>query len=380
MGKSSLRALAAVGLSPVVLLALPNPAVGQVPLGALEPGRWPVGFATLALARSATIPHTLPLEIGIWYPAEDSAGTRLTYRRYFLLGEHRDTTVPAELTGFITFLMEHGAPEAEVAAWLDQPMLASAGPKRAGPRFPLVLLAQGNGQTLHDQAPLAEYLASQGYVVATTPSPMRITGPLTSEDDIGRRAEEQAGDLAEARSALAARPDVRPGAIGVVGHSFGARAALLYAMRDPDVAALVSLDGGIGTATGRASQERAPSYHAAAMRAPLLHFYERLEEFMAPDFGLLCALRGSRRWVVEVPEARHHHFTSLGAAVLLHPALGPALRGTNRTAGAYRAVAQATLEFLDAFLQKDRTAAARVADLAAHPPLGAPRALDAECR
>jgi len=373
------HALAAVGAWLAVLLALAGPAAGQGHSGALEPGHWPVGFTTLASAESATV-HPPAVEIGIWYPAEDSAGIRLTYRRYFLLGAPPDTGLTAELTGLTDFLTEHGAPAAEVAAWLDEPMLASTDAKPAGPRFPLVLLAQGNGQTLHDQAPLAEYLASHGYVVATTPSPMRITGPLTGEGDIGRRAEEQASDLAEARSALAARLDVRPGAIGVVGHSFGARAALLFAMGDPDVAALVSLDGGIGTATGRASLERAPSYRAAAMRAPLLHFYERLDEFMAPDFGLLCTLRRARRWVVEVPDAHHHHFTSLGAAVLLHPALGPALRATPRTAGAYRAVAEATLEFLDRLVGKDRTAATRVGDLVVHRPLGAPRALDAECR
>jgi pimeloyl-ACP methyl ester carboxylesterase len=34
----------------------------------------------------------------------------------------------------------------------------------------------------------------------------------------------------------------------VLAHSFGARAALLFAMHDPSVAGLVSLDGGIGTA------------------------------------------------------------------------------------------------------------------------------------
>jgi dienelactone hydrolase len=362
--------IAALALWPAAALALAGPAAGQTREGALEAGRWPVGFATVVRAAS-------PLEIGIWYPARDSAGTRLTYRGYFLDPGSRDSSLAAELTGLTAFLREHGAPEAEVAAWLGQPMLASSGVEPAGPRFPLVLLAQGNGQTIHDQAPLAEYLASHGYVVATTPSPMRVTGPLAGEEDIGRRAEEQANDLAEARSALASRPDVRPGAIGVVGHSFGARSALLYAMRDRDVAALVSLDGGIGTATGRSSQEQAPSYHPAAMRAPLLHFYERLDQFMAPDFRLLCTLRRSSRWVVEVPHAHHHHFTSLGAAVLLHPALGPALRADAGTAEAYRAVTEATLEFLDAFVRREEAAAVRAR--AVHPPLGPPRTLSGEC-
>ena len=48
-------------------------------------------------------------------------------------------------------------------------------------------VAQGNAQTVQDQAHLAEYLASYGYVVATTPSPMLITGPLTDESQVGAR-------------------------------------------------------------------------------------------------------------------------------------------------------------------------------------------------
>ena len=93
-----------------------------------------------------------------------------------------------------------------MAAWLDAPMLATADPDPSGGRFPLVLVAQGNGQSAPDQAPLAEYLASHGYVVATSPSPMRISGPLVDEASVGARAEEQAADLAFLRAALDARP------------------------------------------------------------------------------------------------------------------------------------------------------------------------------
>jgi dienelactone hydrolase len=336
--------ITALALWPAAVLALAGSATGQTRARALEAGRWPVGFATMARAHS-------PLEIGIWYSARDSAGTRLTFRRYFLDAASRDSSLAAELTGLTGFLTEHGAPEAEVAAWLDQPMLASADVEPAGPRFPL----------------------------ATTPSPMRVTGPLAGEEDIGRRAEEQANDLAEANSALASRPDVRPGGIGVVGHSFGARAALLYAMRGSDVRALVSLDGEVGTATGRSSQEAAPSYRAAAMRAPLLHFYQRLDPFMGPDFGLLCTLRRSTRWVVEVPDLHHHHFTSLGAAILLHPALGPALRARAETAEAYRAVTEATLEFLDVFVRQEQATGVRGPALTVRRPRGPPRRLGVEC-
>ena len=259
---------------------------------ALAPGRWPVGFTHLEAADSSRPLQSgqpRPLDIGVWYPARASAAPHLTYRTYFLLSPPRQDSLPAaeaarrELDGFAGFLASHGAPAAAVTAWLDAPMLATPDPPAAGARFPVVLVAQGNEQSLHDQAPLCEYLASHGYVVATAPSPMRISGPLTDEHDVGARAAEQAQDLAVVLARLAPRGDVDARRVGVVGHSFGARAALLFGMAEPRVAALVSLDGGIGTATARTNLEQVPSFHPSALRAPVLHFYERLDAFMAPD-------------------------------------------------------------------------------------------------
>jgi dienelactone hydrolase len=222
---------------------------------------------------------------------------------------------------------------------------------------------------------LAEYLSSYGYVVATTPSPMRVTGPLTDEREVGPRANEQALDLACARGVLAGRPDVLGLRMGLVAHSFGARAALLLAMLDPRVAAVVSLDGGIGTATGRTSLESLPSYRAGAVRAPILHFYEQLDAFMAPDFGLLRSLTAADRWLVAVPALHHHHFTSLGAASIEYPSVRGAIAATAATAQAYTSVARATLEFLDAFVKEDSMARSRFQRGAAWPHLGPAEAI-----
>jgi dienelactone hydrolase len=345
----------------------------------LRPGPWPVGFTHLAAAdtsRPLASGRPRPLDIGVWYPARSASATRLTYRGYFLLTPPPDDFLPPadagrrELDGFVGFLASQGADSADINAWLDAPMLAAADAPEARRQFPLVLVAQGNGQTLHDQAPLAEYLASRGYVVASVPSAMRIAGPLADEQAVGARADEQAADLAFLLARVAGRTDIRPGRVGVVAHSFGARAALLLAMREPRIAALVSLDGGIGTAAGRASLESAPSYDSTALRAPILHFYERLDPFMAPDFGLLRSLGPAERWLEPVPAMHHHHFASLGAVSGAYPALRPALAASAETARAYASVAAATRDFLDAFLKDDTAARARLRRATPWPPLG----------
>lgn len=331
-------------------------------------GPWQVGFVfihSVDSTRPMENGNPRPLDLGIWYPTETAGPPRLTYRAYFLVASPE-----AEVEKFIQFLLSHGAAERDVARWLDAPMRAVRDAAPSDQRHPLVLLAQGNGQTVPDQAPLAEYLASHGYVVATTPSPMRVTGPLTDEAEMGRRAAEQAVDLEKAADLLIRqRRDIAGDQFGVIGHSFGARAGLLMMMDGARVAALVSLDGGIGTATGRTSMESVAGFHAGAVRSPILHFYERLDDYMTPDFSLLRSLNRSERWIRLVP-LRHHLFTSLGAATVEYPRLRGAMAANDTSAMAYSAVERGTLQFLDAFLKRNPAARARVDGNAALPPLG----------
>ena len=104
---------------------------------------------------------------------------------------------------------------------------------------------------MQDQAALAESLASHGYVVATTPSPVRLGAKMESEADVPAMAEEQARDLEVALAVLTPRAVADASRTAVIGYSFGARPALLLAGRHPAWRALVSLDGGIGSADAK---------------------------------------------------------------------------------------------------------------------------------
>ena len=341
-------------MAPLRLAALFLPLATAAALGPgpTRTGPWPVGFHLLPISDSA---HPRPFTAAVWYPARGGTRGRLTYRKYLGVGGGDE-----EISGLAGLLASRGAPEEEIAAWLDRPMLAASDAPPLGGRHPLVLIAQGNGQTIQDQAPLAEFLASHGYVVGTAPSPMRLTGPLTDEREVGARAAEQARDLALLAGEMARRPDVDASRIGLVGHSFGARAALLLAMRDTRVAALVSLDGGIGTAAGRGSLEAAPGFAPERLETPVLHLYETADSVMAPDFGLLRSLDRADRWIGRVPGMRHHLFTSLGAAAGEQPGLRRALGASAEVGAGYAAIAAATADFLDAFVAGDERARERI--------------------
>lgn len=342
------------------LLAL-GAAVAPTPDG---PADHPIGFRVLERFDSARAtpehPQGRPLQIAVWYPAA-TAGAPLSFRDFVALTATETSfgkpSNPAAssvtaVQPYRDFLGKAGASPDEVDRWLARRMKASRNAPPAKGRAPLVLIAQGNGDSAVDQEFLAEALALRGYVVATIPSQARIGGPMKSEDEIPGHADAQATDLAFAVSALQADAHVQRGRYGLVAHSFGARSALLLAMRDPGAAALVSLDGGIGAKTGKGLLEKARGFDSSRVTAPILHLYEEADEFMTPDFDLLRSLDHSDRWLVRVDSMRHVHFSSTGILVRAVPSIAARTSADGATAAAWDAVAESTASFLDRFLSK----------------------------
>ncbi len=316
---------ASIGLAPSAAAGIPSLGTG------LHFGSDRVGFRRLGAAES---------EVDVWYPAV-RGGRAMRFADSI-----------GDTAGTAGFLRHAGVPAAEVASLLDAPLAAHAdAPARPGVAHPLVLVAQGNGQVAADQAVLCEFLASWGYVVTTTTSPMRWK-PMEKEDQVGSFAETQCGDLAAAVGVVAAAMPADTTRLAVVGHSFGARAALLLSMRNPRVRALVSLDGGIGTATALASFRAAPSFRIDAPLPSILHFYERLDAFMTPDFTLLHELAARSLDLREVHDLHHTQFTTYGFAVSHRPGLARVTHASANTARSARSVAEETRRFLDAHVKE----------------------------
>ena len=271
------------------------------------------------------------LQITVWYPAVPDSGRRQTYGDYFDLTASEltaasESTLTAAREKYFAFMTAHGVTREALDSWFASPMGAVADAAPAKQHHPLVVIAQGNGQSAVDQCSLAESLVGYGFVVATCPSSTRVF-PLKDESELGRCAEQQADDIAMLVGQVSKRKDVDASRIGVIGHSLGARGALFFAMREHKVRVLISLDGGIGTLTGRTVMEASASFTWRAMAAKVFHFYETLDAFMKPDFSLLLDLSGQPVQVARVPDMHHQHFTSLGAWVGTVPGLLDATHG-----------------------------------------------------
>ena len=297
--------------------------------GGLAPGAYQVGYERLG--RASGLVH-------VWYPAR-APGTRLTVREY----------LQADTSRMLAFLASAKVSDATTKLLLGRSLYASASAKALDGEFPLVLVAQGNGQDVFDQVVLCEYLASHGFVVATTPSPM-IRTPMTNDNQVGQMAAIQATQLSIAIHTVSTAHKIDANRIGLVGHSFGARAALLLAMNNPKIKAIVSLDGGIGTATAAESFRKAPSFNSVTALPPLLHLYETLDDFMAPDFALIKSLRLQSVSLAPVEGMHHTHFTTYGSAVALFPDLAALTRATLATGTSVVKTHVQTKDFLKKYL------------------------------
>ncbi len=305
--------------------------------GPLAPGPNPVGFSSWVErdASRMTDAHARAVQVSLWYPSTDRAvAPRLSIADYVALGATErgqpasDSSSATSVGQFVTFLASSGVPRADVMRWLASPMRARRDAAHLAHAIrPLILVAQGNGHAAYHQAVLCEYLASHGYTVVTTPSPLRLGATLAGDSDIFAVAADQAADLEVATRAAVRRGLADSAHVATVGHSFGARASLLVVLHR-HASMLVSLDGGIANAQGRAWLDHAPVDLTHA-RGSLVHIFQEGDSIVVPDFGTVRRLTGMDRTLILADGLRHWGFTSFGTSAAAFPTVAPGPASAN---------------------------------------------------
>jgi pimeloyl-ACP methyl ester carboxylesterase len=252
----------------VLVLGLSGLARAQSPplWDKLPPGPHPVGFKTswqfdYSRRYNTTFDDKTtyaadkaprPILINLWYPASKSGeAKRMPHRAYLGIRSHNP-----RLAGFSTKLAEYnraviakevmGKPEAELTGreqslldeFLDSPTacVRDAAPARGS--FPLVVYHSGAGSSFEDDSVFCEFLASHGFVVLGSAFPKRNGSSLAPDGEEG-----SARDLAFLVAHARQIPGADWGRVGVVGHSLGAQAVLLYRSQADSLAdAVVCLD------------------------------------------------------------------------------------------------------------------------------------------
>jgi dienelactone hydrolase len=125
---------------------------------------------------------------------------------------------------------------------LDRPTGAFQEARPAEGRFPLIVHMSGYNSAPYHHASLFEYLAGHGYIIAALPSIGMYAADI---DDEQLSIEVQARDLEFATVYMRDFPTVDPDRLGTTGMSWGGMSNVLFAQRNYNVDAVVTLDGAI---------------------------------------------------------------------------------------------------------------------------------------
>jgi pimeloyl-ACP methyl ester carboxylesterase len=387
----SIRAYPRRWLALLALLALEShPCAGAEPplWNELSPGAHGVGFRSAwALDYSRRYNTTFddktnystgkaprPILVNMWYPAvKVEKARRMPHRGYLTihseepllakfsrkLAEYNRDVMAKEMLGkSLKELTDRQ--RAALEGFLDTPTACVRDAAPAKGSFPLVIYHSGAASSFEDNAVFCEFLASHGFVVLGSAF-QRNDGSSLSTDGVDGSARDLEFLIAHAHTV----PCVDWNHIGLVGHSLGAQASLLFRTRAAStVDAVVSLDT---TQDYRGVSDPGWEYLTTPVIKNARNFDCPLLMVADPQafFELADALRAAPRYYLTLRGMGHNDYIAqgaLGRALRLQSADSTEKKSGNEEAelmaarAGYRSVCGYALQFLAAELKGDARA------------------------
>ena len=299
-----------------------------------------------------------PVEFDIWYPAISSkSNSTIQYGEFLNLLEQRsnrfqDDTVYRSLTMELVQYLGINLQISDTAKLIHLKTNSCKNADAIEQPFPLILyLCAYNGMS-YENVNLFEWLAAHGYVVACITSVGRYPGNMsTNPADLI----EQVKDGSFAIAYLKTRNNIERTEIGAIGYSWGGLAALVLAMNNPDVKAVLSLDGSEMHYYGESKQEdedfselrNLSFFQLKRVNIPYAYLesgFKQSEREVDSIFNILPSLTFQKQYV-HFPKATHEDFSCL-------PSLLPQVSTTkNYHSDLYGQVNEFSLKYFDQFLK-----------------------------
>lgn len=370
-----------IALVLIVFSHVPLTKAQSFPLwGNLQPGPYPVGYrATIVHDRSRTfIPErnyegklyagerSRPLLIQIFYPARVSSNAaRMAYGDYLNL--KADTPAAAlvaeglrQRAGVIHEYYQGKYLQAYrnglYERLINLPVASVRDAPAAQGKFPVVIYGGGAGFGMEENAVLWEFLASHGYVVAVVPM-MAANSVSSFAHAIG--LETHTRDMEFLFEQIKANPIADMSRVGAMGFSYGGQAALLMAMRNTDIKAVVGLDPSFIGSNYNQFLKSSPFYNVDNVTIPVLELHRKDDKTVTYD--VTDALKYSERYSFEINDLNHVDFDNyalLYTAVLPEQAKPNSPIATRKAA--YEAMTRYILDFLDVYLKAEKSKSNRL--------------------
>ena len=301
--------------------------------GNLKPGKHAVGFKaiqTYDLSRSflpkqqagvlTDIPTELKhkgrqIQLSLWYPATVNTTKPLFFEHYIhLLSQiHRVTGIndEAKKLGWQIFLngikmlggKQNSLKRLAKLGKIKTQAFLNAPPKDK--KYPLVLFPAGHPTI--EISIMAEYLASNGYIVAGIPN-LGITS--TAPEISARGLQTMAQDVLFALGYLAGFENVDRRKVAVIGNAFSSSIAAATLLTNPDIDAFISLEGGFLSGFEQRMVKQQLNYEVSSFNRPILAIYAPHPAINPQE---IAHLKYAKRHFVYFPTMKEFHFLNYGS-------------------------------------------------------------------
>lgn len=303
-----------------------------------------------------------PIPISLWYPAKfgDKIYKQLTVLDYLkIFKEEKEwKNLPNE---FLLDWFPDLVDTPQNRAHISEKVNALANAKFLEGKFPVVVYAPSYQASSIENFVLFEYLASNGFVVISSPS--RGTDTRWLEGGATKDMETQSRDVEFLLKEIHKYEYIDFDRIALMGFSFGGLSNAITVMKNKKISALVSLDG-----TERYNYpvlEKSPYFNLDKFNIPYIHFAQKdiPEEVLISDkipaelnykFQLYDSLKYSNIYSYKFYDLTHSYFSSIGVLFAYRDKRQD--KSDDKIMASYKLLSEHTLQFLNATLKNEENA------------------------
>ena len=338
----------------------------------LEPGPYKVGYKVMHLydhSRSfkpkydyegnfINEENSRPVQVSVWYPAiwsehpeyvkfEDYVFSKASecdfrYNDEAKKGEYINNQKEGEI--------RRGADKEKLEKMYSRRCysVVNAVPERGS--FPLIIYAPGYNGLSYQNTCLYEYVASYGYVIASSPSNGKYSPEMTS-DLIGIEA--QVRDMEFILAEMRNFPNVDKNIIGCIGYSFGGVSNILFALRNYNIDAALCLEGSILYGSAPRKIKISPYYIPKNMRAAFMYIGRSSSEKEYTMHFYDNAIYADA-FFLTFNDLLHRHLNSRQIMLYDHAGKNISKDRIEYINICYETICRYTLHFFNAYLKKEK--------------------------